>query len=251
MPVRVADIVPNPNQPRKDFNEEALKKIADSLRKYGMIHPVVVQRKGRKYEIVAGERRWRGAKRAGLKAIPATVRESLTEEEAKIVSLIENLCREDLNGIEEAEAYQEFRKHGWTEERIAELVGKTQSYIAHRLALLKLPKEVKELIIRCGIPASHAEELCREEDHDRQKKLVEEVVEKGISCKQLRERISRVRTPPRPEPSEPKIRCKLHKLVVELLKAVETGCDWRGNCSRCQLARKCPEIKGALEGVWT
>jgi ParB family chromosome partitioning protein len=246
MPVRVADIVSNPNQPRKNFNEKTLKELADSLRKYGMIHPVVVQRKGRKYELVAGERRWRGAKRAGLKAIPATVREGLTEEEAKIVSLIENLCREDLSIFEEAEAFKELRRRGWTEGRIGSFVGKSQSYVAHRLSALNIPKETRAAIISHGIPASHVEELCSVEDPARQKKLVEEMAGKLPSCKKLRERICETEPCVAPRSRGPK--CELAEALTALNEAA-TQRDFEGNCGECGIHEWCSKVVRFVRGL--
>ena len=141
--IPVEAIVPNPQQPRKDFEINALSQLAASLRQSGVIQPVVVRRAGQGYQLIVGERRWRAAKLAGLERIPAVVREA-TDAESLELALIENLLREDLNPIEEAEAYQKLlAQFAWTQEELAERVGKDRSSIANCLRLLKLPESIQ------------------------------------------------------------------------------------------------------------
>ncbi len=149
----------NPEQPRKRFEEKRLEELAASIREHGIVEPILVRREGAKYRILAGERRWRAAQRAGLKEVPAIVREA-SEREAFELALVENLQREDLNAIEEAEAYEVLMEdHGLTQEAIAQRVGKERSTVANALRLLKLPGEVRDLVKEGQLDMGHARAL--------------------------------------------------------------------------------------------
>ena len=154
--VRISKVEPNRDQPRKKFDEDSLDELADSIRQFGIIQPLLVQKKGDHYEIVAGERRWRAAKIAGLKEVPVLVRE-YTDQEIMEIALIENIQRENLNPIEEAQAYQrlieEFHvKH----EEIADRVSKSRSFITNSMRLLKLDPKVQEMVVEGLISGGHA-----------------------------------------------------------------------------------------------
>lgn len=152
----VNEIVPNTFQPRKEFDEEAMEELAASVQEKGVIQPLIVRRAERGYEIIAGERRWRAAKKAGLAEVPVIIKDA-SNREALELALVENLQREDLNPIEEATAYEQLIKDfGLTHEEISERIGKERSTITNQLRLLKLPEEVKQDLMEGKITAGHA-----------------------------------------------------------------------------------------------
>jgi len=157
--IPLEDVDPNPNQPRKAFDPAAISALAASLRNSGMIQPVVVRRAGTRYELIAGERRWRAAKEAGLEKIPAVLRE-VTDAESLELALVENLLREDLNPIEEAEAYQRLlAEFAWTQEQLAARVAKDRSTIANALRLLRLPAVIQQDLRDGRLTMGHARAL--------------------------------------------------------------------------------------------
>jgi ParB family chromosome partitioning protein len=152
-------IRPNPHQPRKDFDDDALRDLADSLKQSGLLQPVVVRRLGEGYQLIVGERRWRAAKLAGIERVPAIVREA-TDSESLELALVENLLREDLNPIEEAEAYQRLlAEFGWTQEELAQRVGRDRSTVANCLRLLKLPEPIQTDLRAGRLTMGHARAL--------------------------------------------------------------------------------------------
>ena len=154
--VKVTSIEPNREQPRKDFNEEAMGELAESMKVYGVLQPLLVQKKGDYYEIIAGERRWRAAKLAGLKEVPVVIRE-YTKQQTMEIALIENVQREDLNPIEEAKAYQRLiQEFELKQEEIAARVGKSRVTITNSMRLLKLDERVQEMLIQNQITGGHA-----------------------------------------------------------------------------------------------
>lgn len=157
--INIKQIQPNKYQPRKSFNEEALEELVQSIKEHGVVQPIVLRKAGKKYEIVAGERRWRAAKKAGLKTIPAIIKE-FTEQETTEIALIENIQREDLNPIEEAGAYQvlleEFKL---TQEELSQRIGKSRPYIANTLRLLNAPAAIQEHVINKKLSAGHVRAL--------------------------------------------------------------------------------------------
>ena len=154
--IKLNDIKPNASQPRKIFNEEALADLADSIKEHGVIQPILLRPAKKGYELVAGERRWRAARLAGLKEIPAIVRD-LDEKTNAFYALIENMQREDLNPIEEAEGIKEIiDKYGLTQEETSKVVGKSRPYVSNALRLLTLPEEVKELVNNGSLSQGHA-----------------------------------------------------------------------------------------------
>jgi ParB family chromosome partitioning protein len=173
----------NPNQPRKRFEEAKLEELAASIREHGVVEPILVRREGASYRILAGERRWRAAQRAGLKEIPAVLREA-TEREAFELALVENLQREDLNAIEEAEAYEVLiDDHGLTQEAIAERVGKDRSTVANALRLLKLPAEVRDLVKVGQLDMGHARALLGLDGADAIRRAAQRVVRDRLSVR--------------------------------------------------------------------
>jgi ParB family chromosome partitioning protein len=173
----------NPNQPRKRFEEEKLEELAASIREHGVVEPILVRREGGKYRILAGERRWRAAQRAGLREVPAVLREA-SEREAFEIALIENLQREDLNAIEEAEAYEVLMTdHGLTQEAIAQRVGKERSTVANALRLLRLPAEVRDLVKDGQLDMGHARALLGLEGEETIRKTAQRVIREQLSVR--------------------------------------------------------------------
>jgi ParB family chromosome partitioning protein len=173
----------NPGQPRKRFDEARLEELAASIREHGVVEPILVRRQGQRYRIVAGERRWRAAQRAGLKEIPALVREA-TDVQAFELALVENLQRADLNAIEEAEAYQALvDEHGLTQEQVAERVGKERSSVANALRLLKLPDDVREAVSEGRLEMGHARALLGLEGAEAIRRAAGRVLREGLSVR--------------------------------------------------------------------
>ncbi len=184
MLIDIYQIEPNREQPRRDFDEEALDELVVSIAKHGIIQPIIVRKQGHGYEIVAGERRWRAAKKAGLKEIPAIVKE-LSQVEVSQVALIENLQREDLNPIEEALAYKNLsEKYNLTQEEISQAVGKSRPYITNIMRLLNLEQEILDLISKGTITSGHGRALLAIEDNDIRKKLCQTIVENNLSVRE-------------------------------------------------------------------
>ena len=176
-------IEPNRKQPRKYFDETALEELAASLKTYGMIQPIVVKKNGDYYEIIAGERRWRAAKIAGLVKVPVVIKK-WEEGEAFEAALVENLQREDLNPMEEAESYQRLQEEfGLSQEKIAEKVGKSRSAITNSLRLLQLDSRVRTLVVENKVTAGHARTLLPVTDGDDQFELAEMIIDEGLSVR--------------------------------------------------------------------
>lgn len=180
----VEDILPGDAQPRQLFDDARLDELADSIKAHGVIQPIVVRRRGGQYEIVAGERRWRAAQKAGLKSIPAVISD-VAPEDALTVALVENLQREDLNPIEEAEAFHKLHeKLGYSQQEIAEAVGKDRTTVANSLRLLKLPAPVRQQVLDGELTMGHARALLALDDPAEMEKLGREVVAKQWSVRQ-------------------------------------------------------------------
>jgi len=190
--VEIARIGPNPNQPRSHFDEEALAELADSIAERGVLQPILLRRNGEEaFEIIAGERRWRAAQRAGLHAIPAVVRDGVDEEETAELALIENIQRENLNAIEEAEGYRQLiNRHGHTQEAVAQIVHKSRSHVANLLRLLDLPEFVRQSLMRGDINMGHARAVAAAPDPE---DLTREIVKKGLSVRQAEARAKRAK----------------------------------------------------------
>ena len=180
----INDIKPNSQQPRKNFPEEKIEELARSIETHGIIQPIMVRPSGEGYEIVAGERRWRAARKASLKQVPCIIRE-LSEEQNMLISIIENMQREDLNPMEEAEALnQMITKYGLTQEEVSKSVGKSRPYITNALRLLKLPEEVRELVMRGELTSGHARAIAGVEEEKNQIHLAKKVAKEGLSVRE-------------------------------------------------------------------
>lgn len=184
--LKIMDIEPNTTQPRKDFDDEKISELADSIKEHGVITPILVQKSENGfYKIIAGERRWRASKLAGKKTIPAIIKD-YNKEEFYEVSLIENLQRQDLNPVEEALGYKRLMdEFGFTQEEVAKKLSKSRSSVANSLRLLNLEKEVMELLREGKISTGHAKVLLGLSDKKRQVALSKEVAEKELSVRQL------------------------------------------------------------------
>ena len=183
--IRLNEVEPNIEQPRKVFDQEKLETLAESIKEHGVVQPIIVRKEGSRYIIVAGERRWRASKLAGLKTIPVIIKDLSTREVMEI-ALIENLQREDLNPIEEAEAYQKLmEEYEMTQEEVAKIVGKSRAAIANSVRLLTLTNEIKEMLLDGRITSGHARTLITIPDMERQNELAKEIVEKNLSVREI------------------------------------------------------------------
>lgn len=189
--LRIAEIEPNREQPRKVFDDNAIAELSESIKEYGVIQPIIVTKEKGYYRIVAGERRWRAAKEAGLKKIPAIIKE-YTDKEVSEIALIENLQREDLNSLEEAKGIQNLiNEYGLKQEEIAKIISKSRPYITNSLRLLNLDPFVQELLLQKQITSGHAKMLAGIKDNELQIKIAKEIVEKGLSVRQVESIVSK------------------------------------------------------------
>ena len=196
--VAIERLVSGRYQPRHAFPEAALAELAASIREHGIVQPIVVVPRGEMLEIVAGERRWRAARLAGLARVPVTVREKKADKDLLEVALVENLQREDLNALEAAEAYARLKEEfHLTQEKIAVQVGKDRATIANALRLLKLPATVRERIRDGSLSAGHARALAGLSSADDQELLAEEVIRRALSVRQTEKRVAAMLEGPR------------------------------------------------------
>ena len=181
------ELRPNPYQPRKKFDEEALNELAESIKEHGVFQPIIVKKTIKGYDIVAGERRFRASKKAGLTTIPAII-EDFSDDEMMQISLLENLQREDLTAIEEAKAYKSIiDASNITQDELARRVGKSRSHITNMLGLLKLPTSVQDLVLYNKISMGHARVLSKLEDIDKINELADQVIRQDLSVRELEE----------------------------------------------------------------
>jgi len=182
--IDIHDIKPNSSQPRQFFNEEKIDELAASIVAHGVIQPIVLKKTEGGFEIVAGERRWRAARKAGLKQVPGIIKE-LTKEQLMIVALIENIQREDLNPIEEAEAFRRMcSEFGFTQDDVSRNVGKSRPYITNALRLLKLPEEIQKMVLEGRMTNGHARALITIENVNKQLLMAERIAEEGLSVRE-------------------------------------------------------------------
>ena len=185
----VGALLPNRHQPRSHFDEAALEDLAASLRNHGMVQPIVARRVGDKFEIIAGERRWRAARKAGLATVPVVLKE-VPEERLLEFALVENIQRQELNAIEEAKAYWQLGEHlRLTQEQVADRVGKSRPQVANTLRLLRLPLAIQELVATGKVSTGHAKVLLGIEEARTQEQLALEIVEKQLSVRALEARL--------------------------------------------------------------
>lgn len=208
----------NKDQPRKRFDEKLLEELADSIRAHGVVEPILVRRDADGYRIVAGERRWRAAQRAGLREIPALVRDA-TDREAFELALVENIQRAELNAVEEAEAYEVLaREHGLTQEQVAERVGKERSTVANALRLLKLPEEVRDMVREGRLEMGHARALLSLEKPDVIRRIAVQVEREGLSVRATEALVRAAISPKKANPDGPKETSANVKALAERLQ---------------------------------
>lgn len=219
--IPVNQIDANPNQPRKAFNEETLKKLEQSIKKYGIVQPVIVRKKDNgNYELIAGERRLRAAKNAQLEKIPVVIKEYNNRESAEI-ALIENLQREDLNPIEEGKAYESIiKKYELTQEEMSQIAGKSRSYITNTLRLLTFPDAIQKLLQSKKLTTGQARPLLALKTVAEQLKLAKKIVEEGLSARQV-EKILGEKTIPKPK-KEVQISTYLRAMEEEIITSLGT-----------------------------
>jgi ParB family chromosome partitioning protein len=191
--LKVDDIVPSRYQPREDFNADRLKELIASIEKHGVVQPVLVRPVGDgRHELIAGERRWRAAKALGLAEIPAIEKKGVSDNEVLQISLIENIQREDLNPIEEATAYERLvQEFGFTQEQVAQVVGKDRASVANSIRLLKLPAKVQENLSRREISMGHARALLSLESAKEQIEVCQKIISRALSVRQTESVVAR------------------------------------------------------------
>lgn len=196
--VPVDHIRKNPHQPRKEFDEERLEELGSSIKKHGLIQPITVRYIGEKrFELISGERRWRAAKLAGVKEIPAYIREA-DDEQSMAFALIENIQREELNPIEVALGYRRLlEEFDYTQSEVAERVGKNRTTVTNMLRLLNLPDFIQSALKANQISMGHARALITIEDEEIQKKILKKILDKGLSVRQIEEEVRRLNNPPK------------------------------------------------------
>ena len=183
MEIPIENIVPNPYQPRKIFSQTALEELSSSIKVYGILQPITVRQKDDKYELIAGERRFRAAKLASFKTIPAIIN-NMSDESSAVLALLENLQREDLNFIEEAMGYENLiKEHSFTQQQLAEKLGKNQSTIANKLRILRLPSDVKIKLVENGLTERHARALLKLPTEDLMKEVLDKIIKNELTVK--------------------------------------------------------------------
>ena len=218
--VRINEVEPNRDQPRKDFDEDALMELADSIRQFGILQPLLVQKKKNYYEIIAGERRWRAAKLAGIKEVPIIVKD-YTDQEIVEISLIENIQRENLNPIEEAMAFkrllQEFQLK---QEEVAERVSKSRTAVTNSMRLLKLSPRVQQMIIDDMISTGHARALLAIDDEEQQFILANKIFDEKLSVRETEKLVKALKNPKKEVKKEKSEHTFIYENIEEQIKNI-------------------------------
>ena len=218
--VKITQVEPNSEQPRKDFDEDALLELADSIKQFGVLQPLLVQKKNDYYEIIAGERRWRAAKLAGLKEVPVLVRE-YTEQEVVEISLIENIQRENLNPIEEAIAYKRLLKEfHLKQDEIAERVSKSRTAVTNSMRLLKLNSKVQQMVIDDMISTGHARALLALEDEEQQYTIANKIFDEKLSVRETEKLIKILKNPKKTAKKEKIEHTFIYENLEEKMKGI-------------------------------
>ena len=200
--VKITQVEPNREQPRKNFDEDSLQELADSIKQFGLLQPILVQDKEDHYEIIAGERRWRAAKLAGLKEVPVIIRK-YSKQEIVEISLIENIQREDLNPIEEAQAYKRLlNEFHLKQDEVAERVSKSRTAVTNSMRLLKLCDEVQQMLIDDMISTGHARALLAVEDPEEQYALAQRIFDEKLSVREVEKLVKDIKKPEKPKKKE-------------------------------------------------
>ena len=232
--VDINKVEPNREQPRKNFDEDALLELSESIKQFGLLQPILVQDRDTYYEIIAGERRWRAAKLAGLKEIPVIIRK-YTEQEIVEISLIENIQREDLNAIEEAQAYRRLMtEFNLKQDEIAERVSKSRTAVTNSMRLLKLCDEVQQMIINDMISTGHARAIISIENPEEQYNLAQKIFDEKMSVREVEKYIKNLNKPEKPKKKENKSLEIIYQEKEEVLKqslATKVSVTEKGNGS--------------------
>jgi ParB family chromosome partitioning protein len=233
--VAVDQIDPNPFQPRRAFSADKLKELADSIRASGLVQPVLLRRADGRYQLIAGERRWRAARQAGLAVIPAVVRE-IGDRDALELALTENLLREDLNPLEAAQGYAALQqKHGLSHEEIAEHLGLDRSTVTNALRLLRLPPAVQQMIVEGAISAGHARALLGLDSTTAQLHTAQVIVKQGLSVRQVENLVARHGSKPEKKSdasAAPKLDANVRAAVLEMERTLGTRVKVQGDEKR-------------------
>lgn len=217
--VKITMVEPNREQPRKTFDEESLNELAESIKQFGLLQPILVQDRKDYYEIIAGERRWRAAKIAGLKEVPVIIK-NLTEQEIVEISLIENIQRENLNPIEEALAYKKLlNEFHLKQEEVAERVSKSRTAVTNSMRLLKLAEEVQKMVVKEEITTGHARALLGIEDEEQQISTAKKIVDEKLSVRDIEKLVKNMnKSAKEKKSSEQKNRDFIYQDIEEKLK---------------------------------
>lgn len=216
--VKITMVEPNREQPRKNFDEDSLQELADSIKQFGLLQPILVKDRGEYYEIVAGERRWRAAKLAGLKEIPVIIRD-LTDQEIVEISLIENIQREDLNPIEEAQAYKRLlTEFNLKQDEVAERVSKSRTAVTNSMRLLKLCDQVQKMVIDDMISTGHARALISIEDPEEQYLIAQKIFDEKLSVREVEKLVKNLHKPEKPKKQEDKTLAAIYENISDRLK---------------------------------
>ncbi len=221
--VKITMVEPNREQPRRKFDEDALQELADSIKQFGVLQPLVVQDRKNHYEIIAGERRWRASKLAGLKEVPVIIKD-YTEQEIVEISLIENIQREDLNAIEEAQAYKRLAEEfNLKQDEIAERVSKSRSEITNSMRLLKLCPEVQQMIVDEMLSKGHARTLLAVENPEKQFELAQRAFDEKLSVRDVEKLVKQLDKPAKEKPvTDEKLQIFYNDVAEKLKKALGT-----------------------------
>ena len=216
--VKITMVEPNREQPRKNFDEDALQELADSIKQFGLLQPILVQDRKDHYEIIAGERRWRAAKLAGLKDVPVIIK-NYTEQEIVEIALIENIQREDLNPIEEAQAYKRLlTEFNLKQDEVAERVSKSRAAVTNSIRLLKLSNEVQQMVIEEMISTGHARALLAIDNPEEQYNLAQKIFDEKLSVRDVEKMVKNLHKPAKPKKMDDKALQAIYQDIEEKLK---------------------------------
>lgn len=216
--VKITMVEPNRKQPRKNFDEDALQELSDSIRQFGLIQPILVQDRKDHYEIIAGERRWRAAKMAGLKEVPVIIRD-YTEQEIMEISLIENIQREDLNPIEEAQAYKRLlTEFNLKQDEVAERVSKSRAAVTNSIRLLKLDDRVQQMVIDDMLSTGHARALLAVDDQEEQYTLAQKIFDEKLNVRDVEKLVKNLHKPAKPKKEDDTSMQAIYRDIEDKLK---------------------------------
>ncbi|HEY8414269.1 MAG TPA: ParB/RepB/Spo0J family partition protein [Thermaerobacter sp.] len=234
--IEIDRVRPNPYQPRRDFDPQAMAELVESIRQHGIVQPLLVRREGDGYRLVAGERRWRAAREAGLKVVPAVVRE-MSDTEMMEIALVENLQREDLNPIEEAQGYRMLCEElGLTQEQVSQRVGKSRSHIANMMRLLQLPEDLRRLVAEGKLSTGHAKVLLGVASPSEMRQLAARVLSEGLTVRQLERLVASAGKPRKARQAAPAaVAPEVRDLAERLQRALGTRVSIHARGERGQI----------------